>query len=182
MGMKREYRSFDCQLETRADGEGIIEGYASVFGNVDSYNSIIQPGAFTDTLQKGLNKIKVLWNHDSDEPIGKLITAYEDSKGLFVRYRLSLLVQKAQDIYNLIRDGVIDSMSFGFNIDDYEVQDGILLIKKVNLWEVSPVTFAANGLAQITGARHELIQVAEDQKTAEAMRCLLEIKSIFKEK
>lgn len=160
----RRQHAFAFELRAEEGDSGIISGYASTFSTKpDAYNSIVLPGAFTNTLAQGLSRIKVLWNHNPDEPIGKLLEAREDSVGLWVRYQLSLGVQKAADIYTLIKDGVIDSMSFGFRILSDDYKDGVWRIKEVELWDVSPVTFPANQEAMITGVRSEDVQPsAED--------------------
>ena len=132
---------------------GVVEGYASVFGNVDSYGTTIANGAFQSTLADGLSKVKVLWNHDWDNPIGKVLEAREDSNGLFVKCQFSLGVEKAKEVFTLIKDQVIDSFSIGFNILDYEITNDQYVIKSVELWDVSPVTFPANREAKITACR-----------------------------
>jgi HK97 family phage prohead protease len=152
----RRRQAFAFELRAEEGDTGIVSGYASTFTTKpDSYNSVVLPGAFTNTLAKGLSRIKVLWNHNPDDPIGKLLEAREDNIGLWVRYQLSLGVQKAADIYTLIKDGVIDSMSFGFSILSDDYKDGVWRIKEVDLWDVSPVTFPANQEAMITGVRSE---------------------------
>ena len=65
-----EHKATTVEIKTAADGT--FEGYAAVFGNVDSYGDIIQPGAFTKTIQERRSQIKILWNHDSfAPPVGK---------------------------------------------------------------------------------------------------------------
>jgi HK97 family phage prohead protease len=152
----RRKHAYAFELRAEDGNEGIVSGYASTFTTKpDAYNSIVLPGAFTGTLAKGLSRIKVLWNHNPDEPIGKLLEAREDNIGLWVRYQLSLNVQKAKDIYTLIKDGVIDSMSFGFRILSDGWENGVWVIKEVELWDVSPVTFPANQEAMIADVRSE---------------------------
>jgi HK97 family phage prohead protease len=48
---------------------GVFSGYASVFNIVDKQNDLILPGAFKKNLSK--NKIKLLWQHNPGEPIGR---------------------------------------------------------------------------------------------------------------
>jgi len=85
--------------ELRADDSeaGIIEGYIAVWGTVDSYNSSFQQGCFKKTIENRMNKIKVLWNHDTEQPIGKLTEIREDDHGLFVRAQLITDVNKASE-------------------------------------------------------------------------------------
>lgn len=150
-----KFAKLACKFEVRAIGEGsdgIVEGYASVFGVQDWYGSVFDKGAFYKTLNANKN-IKVLFNHDDDEPIGRVIEAREDEVGLYVKYKLSLGVSKGMETYTLIKDGVLDSMSIGFWIRTEAIENNIWHIKEVDLQEVSVVTFPANDQAMITAFR-----------------------------
>lgn len=147
----------DCLIgELRAiDGEeGIVEGYAAVWGTVDSYDSTFMRGCFSKTLSERGGRVKVLWNHDEDEVIGIPLEIKEDDKGLRVRLRLILSVPKAADVFELVKAGAVDTFSFGFRTIKDAYVDGIRQIKEVALYEVSPVVFEANPAAQITGVRN----------------------------
>lgn len=130
-----------------------FEGYASVFGNKDSYDDIIDPGAFVKTIQES-KRVKVLWQHDPHQPIGKPIYMAEDSKGLHVKAKISS-TQLGKDVIQLMKDEVIDELSIGYNTvkADWDSLAGARRIKEVRLWEFSPVTFAANDQANITGVK-----------------------------
>lgn len=149
-----EIRGTCSGIEVRQDGEqGIFEGYACLWGQVDDWNSTFDPGAFTRTLQERGSKLKVLYQHDPKEPIGKPIEVREDEKGLFVRGQLSLGVENAREAFELMKDKVIDTLSFGFStISDY-YKGGVRHIREAKLMEFSPVTFAANENAIITSVR-----------------------------
>ena len=68
------------------DFEGrTIEGYAATFGNLDRVKDIIHPGAFTKTLNERGNKVRLLWQHDQKEPIGRPLEIREDDRGLFIK-------------------------------------------------------------------------------------------------
>lgn len=150
--IKLEHRS--THGEIRAEGDvGIIEGYAAVWNTVDSYNSSFQRGAFTKTLQERGNRVKLLWNHE-DEVIGKPLELREDDRGLYVRAQLILSVPKAQECYELIKAGAIDTFSFGFMTVKDKWVNGVRTITEVKLMEVSPVIFEANSSAVITGVRN----------------------------
>ena len=63
--------------------DGAIEGYASLFGEVDQARDMVMPGAFTQTLkQRGLRKIPMLFQHDPSEPVGVWLELAEDWRGL----------------------------------------------------------------------------------------------------
>ena len=67
----REQKQFNCELEMKSlSEEGVFAGYASVFNVVDSQKDMILPGAFFKTLQRGKQEIKLLWQHQMNEPIG----------------------------------------------------------------------------------------------------------------
>lgn len=141
------------QYEIRAgEGEGVIEGYAAVWGDVDDYNSVFHRGAFAKTLQERGKKVRILWNHE-ETPIGVPTEIREDDKGLFVRIQLVMSVRRGREAYDLIKAGAIDSFSFGFRTIKDAWLDGVRQIKEVALYEISPVIFPANESAQITGVR-----------------------------
>ena len=52
-------------LEVKEDGDSrTIEGFASVFNNIDSYSDIVMPGAFAKSIKS--RKPVMLWQHNSD--------------------------------------------------------------------------------------------------------------------
>ena len=62
--------------------DGLIEGYASLFGAVDQARDMVMPGAFKLTLQqRGLRRIPMLFQHDPSEPIGIWLELREDFRG-----------------------------------------------------------------------------------------------------
>jgi len=159
--MKREHKSFD--VEFKATEQGIIEGYAAYFNNVDSYGDIILKGAFADTIAgakaNNYKDIKIFWNHDwSGVPIGKPIEMYEDDKGLYIKGQLNETTT-AQDVKLALKDGSVSKMSIGFltEIDEMKKVEGIMrrLLKKLKLFEFSPVNFPANEMADILGYKKE---------------------------
>src|SRR5687768_1895338 len=73
--------------------EGTFEGYASVFGNRDSYGERVASGAFTASLaawQAEGALPPLLWSHDPAEPIGRLLSLTEDATGLLARGAFNL--------------------------------------------------------------------------------------------
>src|SRR5437763_12967687 len=71
------------------DAEGTVEGYASLFGEIDKARDMIMPGAFAQTLRlRTVRRIPMLFQHDPAEPIGVWLELFEDNRGLFARGRL----------------------------------------------------------------------------------------------
>ena len=95
-----EIKKVVFESEVKAGEQGIFSGYGSIFGNEDQGNDIVQKGAFTKSLkQRPANKVKMLFQHKTDEPIGVFDEIYEDQKGLFVKGRLALGTQKGREAY-----------------------------------------------------------------------------------
>jgi len=146
-------------FELKAISDREIEGYGSVFGNVDLGGDIVIPGAFAKSLgahKAAGTKPKMLWNHrQSDLPIGVWDHFEEDGKGLYMKGRFAD-TQMGNDVRTLARMKAIDSMSIGYTTSDAEFsRDGYLLLKEVDLWEVSPVNFPMNPQAVIAAVKSQ---------------------------
>jgi len=149
-------------LDIKALGEdGTIEGYASMFGVVDSYNEAVAPGAFKGSLaaaKREKRTIKMLYQHDTWQPIGVWDELIEDDKGLRVAGRLLIEESpKALEVYGLIKAGALDELSIGYREIETtpdRQNDGVTILKKLDLREVSIVTFGALGrAARIDGVK-----------------------------
>lgn len=154
--MKNEFHKFTLVLKS-IDEDGIFSGYASVYNTEDNHNDIIVSGAFCKSLRKHNygRDIKLLWQHDTKEPIGIFTKMVEDEVGLFVEGKLLLDVERAKEAYSLMEAGALDGLSIGFTIKDFEINEdtGTRMIFEADLWEVSLVTFPANSKARITNFR-----------------------------
>ena len=135
---------------------GTIKGYISIFGNVDSYGEIVEPGAFLDSLaksEKSGRKAKLLWQHDTHQPIGVWDVLAEDRKGLWGEGRLLIDdVPKAREAHGLLRAKALDGLSIGYRTLKAEPKagkEGIISLTKLDLLEGSIVTFAANDKARV---------------------------------
>lgn len=147
---------FEVKSVSSDDSFGYFEGYAAVFNNVDSDSDIIQHGAFTETLSSG-RKVKLCWQHSFYDVIGGFSEMREDSYGLFVKGRINFGVAKGVEAYSLLKAGDLDSMSIGYSCEDREYRDGVRVLKKLKLYEVSLVTEPANGAAIITSVKFDKI-------------------------
>lgn len=141
------------------ESSGHFTGYGSVFGNVDSYKEIVAPGAFAESLAQWKNSGRlppVLWQHRAGEPVGPYLEMSEDAHGLFVHGQLLVEdVQRAREARALMQAKAVNGLSIGFvtREDSYDKVSGIRTLKKVDLWEVSIVTFPANPAAQIAAVK-----------------------------
>ena len=154
-----ERRSTVVRLEQRAVGDdGTIEGYGSVFNVVDDWGDIIAPGAFAATLaaHKAAGTMPaMLWQHRDAEPIGVWTDMVEDSRGLRVKGRLVLEAPRGKEAHALLKAGALNGLSIGFISRKWSWDDttDVRTLQEVDLWEVSPVTFPANGLARVDSVK-----------------------------
>lgn len=147
-------RSTAFKLRQFDPAERTFVGYASVWGEVEHYPEVMHAGAFQKTLQERGDKVKLLWQHRTDQPIGRIISMEEDEIGLRMRGRISETAL-GNDALTLLRDGAISELSIGFDVVQSEPDDeGIEHIYEVRLWEVSLVTFPANEGALVLDVRN----------------------------
>lgn len=126
------------------DGQGVFEGYASLFDAPDLGGDVIVPGAFAHTLgARAARDVKMLWQHDPKEPIGAWLSLVEDGRGLKARGRLNLAVARAREAHALMREGALDGLSIGFRPRraTRDKASGLRRIHSLDLVEISIVTF-----------------------------------------
>lgn len=132
----------------RAEGDGMtFSGYAAVFNSpsedLGGFRETIREGAFDKTLSEK-RAIKMFWNHNTDIPLGSTranLTLTTDKRGLLATARLPD-TSAGRDMALLVRDGIVDSMSFGFqSVKEAWNEDGTKReLVEARLFEVSPVT------------------------------------------
>ncbi len=173
--MNNDY--FDVPFESKSlTDDGTFEGYGSMFGgDPDAYGDVVNRGAFKETISAGGRNgfgIAMLYQHDPKQPIGSWKTIEEDKKGLHVVGKLIRGVPKADEAYLLMKENVLKGLSIGYDVEDYEIIEDkkkntrTRILKKINLWEISPVTFPALVRAQITNVKG-LIRNAKDERSLE---------------
>jgi len=142
-GLERKFARFGEGL-TVTDGT-VIEGYASLFGDCDKGNDVVQKGAYSASLralEASKARVKMLWQHDPAHPIGIWDEVREDARGLYVKGRLLEGVEKGREAAALIEAGAIDGLSIGYRTVRAAKNDkGQRLLTELELWEVSLVTF-----------------------------------------
>ena len=155
-----ELTYIDRPFEVKAvDDKGRFSGYGSVFGNVDAYQEVVAPGAFAESLAawKDAGKLPpVLWQHRSGEPIGPYLEMREDAHGLFVEGQLLVDdVVRAREARALMKARAVNGLSIGFvtREDSFDKVTGVRTLKKIDLWEVSIVTFPANAAARVSNVK-----------------------------
>lgn len=150
-------RDFDLDVKASADGK--FTGYGSVFGVVDSYKEVVAPGAFAASLAERATKgrpLPILWQHRADMPIGVYDEVVEDSKGLRVAGRLLIDgVALAREALALLTAKAVSGLSIGYwtRESNYDEKTGVRTLTKLDLEEVSLVTFPANDAARVDAVK-----------------------------
>ena len=152
--------TIEVPFELKAvDDAGNFEGYAAVFNNVDLGDDVILPGAFTKVKTTRSGKLKLALYHDLTRLVG-LADFTQDDHGLLVKGKVNQAVSYAKDAYELMKAGILDSMSIGFNTikADFEERAGrtIRVIKEAELWEASFVPFGMNPAAQVLTVKSDI--------------------------
>lgn len=170
--MKRKQIQLDsCRLKFD-DQARTIEGYASVFGGVDSYGDTINPGAYAETLKNRERPVRMRWNHYGPV-IGKWMEIREDEKGLYVRGELTPGHSIADNVYASLKHGAIDGLSIGYIVEIGEGAEkndtGGYDLSKIDLIEISVVEEPADLGANISNVKEckEAIEHIESLKDAE---------------
>ena len=122
-------------------------------------------GASLSRLAKAGRGVKMLWQHERAEVIGRWVSAVEDDRGLLMRGKLNMDVQRGREAYALLKDGAIDGLSIGYRIREYSVDNdtGVWTLEKLDLFEVSVVTIGANENATVNSvkamkAAHDIVE------------------------
>jgi HK97 family phage prohead protease len=158
---------------TIIDADGTVEGYASLFGEIDQARDMVMRGAFADTLrQRGINRIPMLFQHDPAEPVGVWLELREDHRGLFARGRLIPEVTRGRELLSLLRAGAIDGLSIGFRTVQGRIdpRTRIRRLHAVDLWEISIVTFPLLAGARVRAVKQAAPSSPEPKASFARMR------------
>jgi len=155
---KLEYKRFSAlDFKVVDDEKGIIEAYVSIFNNIDFGGDKIIPGAFSDSISRKLPK--GVWSHNWDQPIAKTLEAREDQKGLYIKGQFNLDTQRGKEAYSDLKFGTIDEFSIGFRVQEYSYEkiddDEIRVLKKIKLYEWSPVLAGMNPDTELVSVKEE---------------------------
>ena len=158
-------KNLSCPWEVKnLTDVGTFEGLASVYGNTDLGSDIVMPGAFKEFALTKDGSIRILDGHNSRAPIGKGKLT-DTHLGLAMVGSLNMAVARAREVHALMKDGIIDGLSIGFDIlpDGQKIrEDGVREISKIKLWEVSTTPFPMNQSALVSGVKSSEAQSVRD--------------------
>ena len=151
---------------TTIDADGTVEGYASLFGEIDQARDMVMRGAFADTLRlRGVRRVPMLFQHDPAEPVGIWLELREDHRGLYARGKLIPEVTRGRELLSLLREGAVDGLSIGFRTAQARIdpRTRVRRLHAVDLWEISIVTFPL-----LAGARVRAVKQASSSPEPKA--------------
>ena len=162
------YKSFNLEVKDVDTKQGVVSGYFSAFGNVDSDGDIMMPGAFKRSIQdwgpEGKGRIKHLLNHDPSKPLGKIQVLKEDEYGLYYESKVGKH-NLGQDYIKMIESGLIAEHSIGFKTLREQKSGDANQIHEVMLFEGSSLTaWGANEATPLLGMKNmNNIEQIQDQ-------------------
>ena len=151
-----------------------IEWYAST-KDKDRMNDVVEPTAFEETLKQYMTNPIVLLQHDMDKPIGNVIEASIDDKGLFIKAKIT---EDTDWVFSKLKNGVLRTFSIWYSVKDYETIENVdaewkysytNVIKALELFEISLVSVPANPFALVKSfdscfKSEEEIETKEDEE------------------
>jgi HK97 family phage prohead protease len=178
---------FEIKLAGAESDQMTFSGYGAVFGNIDSYGDVIQKGAFKETIKQAKASKQwpaMLMQHggwgmsaDDMNPIGIWTEMNEDDVGLFVEGKLAD-TPRGREMHTLMKMSprpAINGLSIGYFAKEFTLgtkpEEPRRTIKRIELVEISPVTFPANGKARVKDVK----SIEEFQSLAEAESYLRDV-------
>ena len=169
-----EYKAIDNGQINVDEAQGIVECFVAGIGNKDGVGDICAPGCFTESLKR--RKPRVVWGHNWNEPIGKVIEIYEVNPndprlpmkmksagigGLYARVQFNLKSERGKQAFlDISFFGTEQEWSIGYKTLDaeYDSSRQANVLKEVELYEVSPVLHGANQLTGTISIKHAQTQ------------------------
>ncbi len=171
------YKSIPTEFKADLDKRR-IEGYASIFGNVDLGKDISHKGSFSKTIKERMPKGSIKFMRDHRTLIGAPEHLEEDEKGLLTVNRVSK-TQLGDETLEMVRDGTLTEMSYGYDIikSDFSEVGGeeIRNLREQKLWETSVVTWGMNPDTSIIGVKEILKDAKIDSSNIDALKSAIDL-------
>lgn len=179
MNQSIEFKAIPGQFNID-EAQGMVECFVAGIGNKDSVGDVLISGAFTKSLTR--RKPRVVWGHNWNDPIGKVLEIYEVAPGdrrlpskmltagiggLYAKVQFNLNSEKGREAFaNVAFFGQEQEWSIGYktldSIFDPSLQANIL--KEVELYEVSPVLHGANQLTGTISVKSDETSMTDEAK------------------
>lgn len=173
---QRELMTNKIEIREDDDGTRTISGYAvkwekksQVLGLYYKFREQFKSGAFLNSLNN--DDQRFLWSHDTGKVLGRTknntLRLKEDDVGL--RFELDLPnTTLGNDTYESIKRGDVDGVSFGFRVEDDEIEEPeddlpLRTVKKAKLLEISAVAFPAYPDSEVSARGYDPIKRHDDE-------------------
>lgn len=161
-------RYADFELKAEGDDQGVIEGYASKWGEKDRGSDIVLQGAFRKSIRSRKSaRIPMLYGHlQSALPIGVWTDLREDDIGLKVKGRLDIQSEQGGQMFRILKAGAEMGISIGYrtSVWEYDEKAAVRILKEVDLFEISLVPIPMLDSARVTSVKAD--QADEDEALA----------------
>lgn len=152
-------KTLDFMLQRAAisDDGGTVAGLAAAFDELNAYGERIKFGAFGPTLaahEKRGTAPAMLLQHDHRMPVGRWTKLQETPEGLWVEGRVSAATEESRKARSLLTERLVDGLSIGFTASVAKRgDDGVKVIEKIELYEISFVAVPAAPSARVREVR-----------------------------
>jgi uncharacterized protein len=164
------YKALDGFYTEREGGTtpapGWMKGLLSTSALDQGYD-IVAPGAFDKAIaDRGLDghrSIKMLWQHNPEDPIGKWLSMSQTNDGLLVEGQINLNTDIGRKAYEHLKAGEVTGLSVGYRTKrrEYNEDTGVRTILEADLMEGSLVTFPMNDEARVHQVK--ALKIADDE-------------------
>lgn len=190
------YKSLSLKNITVDEESRKISGYAAVWGSKDDGNDILLKGCCAKSIsergpESNTNrKIIFLWQHDTEEPLGKILVLKEDDYGLYFEAEIDKIPEGDRALTQL-KSGTLNQFSIGFmyvwDKIEYDETKGCWIVSEINLFEISVVSFGSNentsflGMksTQLESERNKLLRKTEQVLKSFSYEDQLQIKQLI---
>lgn len=165
--MTIEYKQLPYFIKSIDPEARTVTGIFAVHGNRDDGGDVSENGSFEKYLNKGRNRVRFLWNHDSYQPpiasilkireVGRedlpekvLEFAPDASGGVEVTRKYYEDVDLSDWVFKAIQEGDIDEMSYAYEVHRFEIEEDeeterrTRILKEVELYDISDVNWGMN--------------------------------------
>ena len=118
---------------------GKIAPYDGEIGMTSAGPIVFAKGSIT---AENTNKVKLLMQHDTSQPVGRMVTMQSTEDGLYASFKISAST-RGNDAILLAQEQLMDGLSVGVEVISSEPKKGYLLVTAAKLREVSLVESAA---------------------------------------
>jgi len=166
------------ETETKGGKDYFVTGYISTKGR-DLVNDIVSENALSEMLgQINHKNIKLDVEHEawreenpSIVPVGKIIEAKKDEKGIFVKAILNRAHSRFKEVWDSVKSGFLDAFSIAFKTTSYvhKVVDGVKtrVLNGVELLNVALTGNPVNPECKMTEVFTKSLKEMEEFKMAE---------------